>query len=112
MGRARSFYICQNNTVPTANGKSKMKTPFFRGGASPGKKPTNKTDMILETRIKTLLDKYKDDPEIIKEVNACLSMYECNRTIALNLGDKKSVAKLTKEFTNQLNEIEKREVIK
>ena len=111
MGRTRSFYICQNNVI-TSHGKSKMKNAVYRGGASPGKKPTNKSDMILETRIKTLLDKYKDDPEIISEVNACLSMYECNRTIALNLGDKKSVAKLTKEFTNQLNEIEKREVIK
>ena len=85
-----------------------MKNAVFRGGASPGKKPANKSDMILEARIKSLLDKYKRDPEIINKINGCLSMYECNRTIALELGRKKLVAELTKEFTNQLNQIEKK----
>lgn len=108
MGRARSFYICQNNTTPTPPGKSKLKNSIFRGGASPGKKPVNKSDMILEARIKSLLDKHKGDPEIISEINGCLSMYECNRTIALELGRKKSVAELTKEFLNQLNQIERK----
>ena len=110
MARARSFYICQNNTIPKPHGKSGMKNAVSRGGTSPDKKPVNKSDMILETRIKSLLDKYKGDPEIINEINGCLSMYECNRTIALELGRKKSVAELTKEFLNQLKQLEKREV--
>lgn len=108
MGRTRSFYICQNNSIPTSRGKSKMKNAVFRVGASPGKKPTDTSDRILETRIKSLLDKYKGNSEIISEINSCLSMYECNRTIALELGCKKSVAELTKEFLNKLKEIEKK----
>ena len=75
-----------------------------------GKVATNKSDMILETHIKSLLEKYKGDPEIIFEINSCLSLYECNRTIALELGCKKLVAELTKEFIDQLNQIDKREV--
>ena len=108
MGRARSFYICQNNSIPTPHGKSKIKKAVFRGGSSLGKKPTSKSDIILEMRIKSLLDKYKGNSEIIDEINSCLSMYECNRTIALELGRKKSVAELTKEFIKQLNQIEKK----
>lgn len=108
MGRARSFYICQNNSIQTPHEKSKMKNTVFRSGASSSKKPTNKMDVILEAHIKSLLDKYKDDPEITAEIRGCLSMYECNRTIAVELGHQKLVAELTKEFINRLNRIKNR----
>lgn len=111
MGRVRSFYVCQNHLKPPPRKSNIKQGGAFKEKVYSGKVAANKSDMILESYIKSLLEKYKDDPEIIFEINSCLSVYACNRTIALELGCKKSVAKLTKEFIDQLNQIDKREVI-
>lgn len=52
----------------------------------------------LELRIKSLLDKYKNDVDTREKILQELSMYRVNITICQELGDKKSLAKRTKEF--------------
>lgn len=63
----------------------------------------DKKDKILIIRMKTLFDKYKNDPETLQEIRSKLSMFEINRTIARDFNDKSTERDLTKDFINYLN---------
>ena len=65
----------------------------------------SKTDLILESKIKYLLEKYKDNFSVKEDILSKLSMYELNRTIATDMGDMKTFKCLTKEFNDYLNEL-------
>ena len=58
----------------------------------------------LETRIKSLLEKYKDDREIREKILSQLDMYRVNIAIAKECNDKKAVVNCRKEFNQFLNQ--------
>lgn len=62
-----------------------------------------KEDRILNMRVKSLREKYKDDPEILEDLENKIGAFIVNVSIARDLGVKNQEKQLRKEFNNYLN---------
>lgn len=65
----------------------------------------NKMDLILKTKIDNALGKYNDDPTVRAEIQNKVAVYLCNRKIAEEYSDKKSLRRLRNELIEYLNQI-------
>ena len=95
-----SFWFTFKNGPQMKNNINKSKNVYKVKDQNQTK---SKTDIILESKIKCLLEKYKDDSSTKEDILSKLSMYELNRTIAKDMGNVKTFKLLTKEFDDYLN---------
>ena len=100
MGRS-SFWFAHgykgsNNKVSNVRGTTEMYDNFKANKKS--------KESFLEMRIKSLLDKYKNDKETQDKILGELNLYLINITIARELNDKNTEKNLTREFMKFLNQ--------
>ena len=97
-----SFWFTFKNGPQMKNNINKSKNVYK---VKDKKQTKSKTDLILESKIKYLLEKYKDNSSIKEDILSKLSMYELNRTIAKDMEDVKTFKFLTKEFDDYLTRL-------
>lgn len=64
-------------------------------------------DDILNLRVSVLMDRYKEDPEVIANIRGEINIFLLNLTVAREVHAKDQERKLKKEFSNYLKKLEK-----
>ena len=77
--------------------------PTARSPANKSSKHELKEDRILDMRVKSLMEKYKDDPQSLDTLKNKLEALLINISITRDLNLKNQEKKLRKEFIDYLN---------
>ena len=100
MGR-NSFYFT------FSNGKKDYKSlKNSVGNVNEGvnaQKSKSKKETLLEMRINSLLEKYKDNPQIRLDILQEVELFTINRSVCLDLKDLKAEKVLFRKLNNYLN---------
>ena len=79
----------------------KVQTPKRRVFHS-GKKQTKED--LLEMRIRSLLEKYKDNPDVCEKIRSAVGSYQINVTVARSFKSADMEKKFYKKLQNTLNQ--------
>ena len=103
----RHTFYANNRNLNGGRGSGK---PFNRIGYSARYEPStkrsavkDKSDMILNSKIKSLLEMYSDNPGIRYEILSHVVMYQINVSIAREYHDEKTIADLKRKLIKYLN---------
>lgn len=98
-----NFYA--NNSRVTPGEKKSLKKGYMQKPTQTKKRSLE--DNVLNLRVSALMDRYRDDPEVIANIRGEIGIFLLNLTVAREVHSKDQEKKLKKELSDYLFKLEK-----